>query len=365
MTDHPTELDPDIVEVLRRAEPYPDAPGDVKGRVRNSVMHRIAEKLPSKGHPRSVAPAWAMMISAMAIAAGVVALWLGRTPNPANLPYAPEVLMLPDGSRGVLERASRISIAAAAPDRVLLLLEAGGIQLEVPPSDARTFVVRAAGYDAEVLGTAFRVRINASGGRKVLEVGVTHGRVKVTRPDHSGTRTLDAGETWSEAIESSPAARSMPLAAGELAVGSTPARTTSGPTVRSPATVSRAAGESAKDLLAQAMEARAAGRLTYAAALFDNLRKRHRGDSRAGLAAFELGRLRFDALGDIVGAIEAFDDAMVLGPNAPFREDAEARRVEALDAVDDPRCSGARAAYLARYPVGLHARAVTAYCVQR
>jgi hypothetical protein len=381
MIDDTSELDPDIVEVLRRAEPYPAAPVNVQSRVRSAVMLRIAERLPSTAHQRSAAPAWAVAALASAILAGVLAFRLGRSPIAAKPPDDPDVLMLPDGSRGVLERASRISIAAAAPNHILLLLEEGGIQLEVPRSEGRTFVVRAAGYEAEVLGTAFRVRINASGGRKVLEVGVTHGRVKVTPPDHSDAQILGPGETWMEAIEPTPASRILPVASsGEVAASrplderraagiitqvSPPAETPSSPSVRAPTSVPRAAGESAKDLLARAMEARAAGRLTDAAALLDNLRKRHRGDSRAGLAAFELGRLRLDALGDTAGAIEAFHDAMVLGPNAPFREDAEARRVEALDAAGDPRCSGAQAAYLARYPVGLHARAVAARCVRR
>lgn len=70
-----------------------------------------------------------------------------------------------------------------------------------------------------------------------------------------------------------------------------------------------------------------------------------------------------DALGDPAGAAEAFGDAIALSPGAPFREDAEARRVEALDALPDKaRCERAREAFIARYPAGLHAARVSQRC---
>jgi hypothetical protein len=117
-----------------------------------------------------------------------------------------------------------------------------------------------------------------------------------------------------------------------------------------------------RELLETANAARLAGHPRDAAQAFDALRSRYRGDPRAGLAAFELGRLRLDSLGDPAGAVEAFADAMALSPGAGFREDAEARRVEALDRMHDGRCRAARQTYLARYPSGLHAAAVGARC---
>jgi transmembrane sensor len=98
----------------------------------------------------------------------------------------------------------------------------------------------------------------------------------------------------------------------------------------------------------------------------DTLRKRHRGDPRAALAAFELGRLRLDTLGNPAGAAEALTDAITLAPGASFREDAEARRVQALDASHArAACAAARDAYLARYPKGAHAAVVHARCGAR
>ena len=80
------------------------------------------------------------------------------------------------------------------------------------------------------------------------------------------------------------------------------------------------------------------------------------------LAAFELGRLRLDSLGDAAGADEAFRDAIALSPQGPLREDAEARRVEALAAERSPECATARNAFLARYPHSVHAAVVSGTC---
>jgi hypothetical protein len=68
-------------------------------------------------------------------------------------------------------------------------------------------------------------------------------------------------------------------------------------------------------------------------------------------------------LQDPVGAEEALHDAMVLGPESPLREDAEARRVEALSRTGDHAgCAAARSAYLVRWPKGTYRRTVELYC---
>jgi TolA-binding protein len=119
----------------------------------------------------------------------------------------------------------------------------------------------------------------------------------------------------------------------------------------------------AKQLFDAASAARRAGKSIQAANLFDALRRRYPSDPRAGLSAFELGRLRMDALGDPSGALEALSQAIASTPAASFREDAQARLVYASDAMHDgPRCRSMRQAYLSRYPHGVHAMTVTAKC---
>lgn len=100
-----------------------------------------------------------------------------------------------------------------------------------------------------------------------------------------------------------------------------------------------------------------------AADAYAELLERHRDDARAGLAAFELGRIRMDALHEGNGAIEAFQQALSLSPSAAFHEDALARIVIALDAAGDAeRCRQARERYLSRYPGGVHAAALATRC---
>lgn len=122
----------------------------------------------------------------------------------------------------------------------------------------------------------------------------------------------------------------------------------------------------ARHLLDEAQRARFEGRPQDAARALDRLRRSFRRDRRAPLAAFELGKLRLETLDDPRGAEEAFRDAIALGPSSPFREDAEARRVEALSRMGDVAgCAAARDAYLARWSSGTYRRAVELYCSGR
>ena len=89
--------------------------------------------------------------------------------------------------------------------------------------------------------------------------------------------------------------------------------------------------------------------------------REHPRDPRAGLAAFELGRLRMDRLGDMPGAVQALEQAVALAPGAELREDALARLVAASAAAHDHAvCTRARARYLTEYPSGVHHRTVSA-----
>jgi transmembrane sensor len=185
-------------------------------------------------------------------------------------------------------------------------------------------------------------------------------------------RRLAAGERWS-APDGAPAARSAPMAEPAvtappvvpLASSAPPAAATApgSPTLNSAASRH---DETARDLFDEAQRARAEGRSSDAARAFDRLRRGYPRDPRAALSAFELGRLRLDVLGDPQGAEEALRDAMALGPSSPFREDAEARRVEALARMGDAgACGAARTAYLARWPNGTYRRAVELGCGDR
>lgn len=293
--------------------------------------------------------------------------------------HASDALVLADGSRVTLSSGAELAIDSATRERVHLVLSAGTVELDVTHVEGRPFVVSAAGHDVTVLGTAFAVKLDSHDAVRTLAVEVTRGRVSVTGP--TGEHVLGAGQSWSTRIETASAAPAATTATA--ATAATPATAATAATAEEPTAVPAtdvepqpvpsiepsskpvvaAAVEGPRELLARATEARTNGRPRDAALALDTLRRRYRSDARAGLAAFELGRVRLDALNDPAGAAEAFADAIALAPAAPFREDAEARRVEALDALPDRgRCERVRDAYLARYPNGLHARQVVTRC---
>lgn len=315
------------------------------------------------GKPSRVSRPWVFAVSIAALVAAVafVAGFALRRPHiaaPVAVTEAREVVTLPDGSRVTLDPASHIAVTRVTAETVHVVLEAGAIDLDIPRAEARTFVVRAAQHEITVLGTAFRVQVDPDTDNEILRVSVTRGRVQVARTDGSLQRVLGAGETWSTTVAPTAPVPDAPLAPPPSAKPVEPSPVAPPPPLES-------GRMSAKALLAHATEARAKGRSAEAASLFDQLRKQHRSDARAGLAAFELGRLRLDELRDAKGALEAFDDAIALSPAAPFREDADARRVDALDALGNAGCAAARAAYLERYPQGVHVRAIRSRCPTR
>jgi tetratricopeptide (TPR) repeat protein len=125
-------------------------------------------------------------------------------------------------------------------------------------------------------------------------------------------------------------------------------------------------GRAARDLFETGNQAKLEGRLQEAAEAFDALRLRYRSDGHAALAALELGRLRLNHLGDPAGALAALEDAVKLGPRAPFREEAEARIVDALALLGrGAECVRAREQFLAHHPRSVHASAVAGKCGAR
>ncbi len=117
----------------------------------------------------------------------------------------------------------------------------------------------------------------------------------------------------------------------------------------------------ARELFEQARSLWRAGRIDAAAQTYQTLLASHPRDPRAGLAAFELGRLRMDRLGDMPGAVRALEQAVALAPGAELREDALARLVAASAAAHDRSvCRRARDRYLADYAGGVHHRTVDA-----
>jgi TolA-binding protein len=281
---------------------------------------------------------------------------------------SPTSLTLADGSRIELGAATRARLTSARSTSVRIDLERGSLEVEATHVDGRTFVVGAGAYEVRVVGTHFYVRRDAG---QEVSVRVDRGVVEVAAVAGGGEiRRLAVGEKWSapdgptaRVMPAEPAASTASVAAFAPSAPAPAALPTASPVIN---TTAPRRDESARDLFDEAQRARAEGRASDAARAFDRLRRGFPKDARAALSAFELGRLRLDVLGDPQGAEEALRDAMALGPSSPFREDAEARRVEALGRMGDAgACAAARSAYLVRWPNGTYRRAVEVGCGDR
>ena len=315
-------------------------------------------------------PVWRMTAFAGAAAVAAVLVVLLR-PRQSASDLAGVVLesgltktmTLPDGSSVLLRDRARLRYDRVQSDRVEATVERGEVVFEVRHSDSRVFVVHAAAFDVIDRGTRFVVGVDGES----VHVAVETGSVDIARGSEA-KRTLGGGESWTSGSTAAlPVQTEPPLVGAPPLPDPLPATDPSGAApsalTAESARVPPSSSPGARELLQAADDARLAGHTREAASAFDNLRRHYRSDPRAGLAAFELGRLRLDSLGDPGGAAEAFTDSITLAPGATFREDAEARLVEALDRAHDAgRCAAARRAYLARFPHGLHAASVAARC---
>ncbi|MDI1437436.1 FecR domain-containing protein [Polyangium sorediatum] len=314
--------------------------------------------------------------SILAAALGVVALVLGvrlRSPSsPAmaglviDTGAAVQEVSLPDGSILSLAAATRLHVLSATTHEVRLRLERGSVICDVVHREERRFVVAAGDVEVEDRGTRFAVDVRPEAAREVVEVRVERGAVEVRDATQTVLATLKPGQDW-KSRGPEPLTVGPPLAprgSGEPAAPSASASAASAPTsAPAPLVSARSARAlSPEALFDRASAARLDGRHADAAADFERFYRRFPDDPRAGLAAYELGRIRLGSLRDPQGAAAAFE-AVLERPSDPFREDAEAARVEALANLDDREaCLRARDAFLARHPRSLQAGRVARLC---
>lgn len=261
---------------------------------------------------------------------------------------------LSEGSQLELAPSSRIEVLTSEAGEVRLALRRGRARFDVVRNPERTFRVMAETAEGEavevrVVGTRFEVLRGED-----VEVSVERGVVEVRVRD--AVHRLEAGERWSSATLTEPADAAV------IEEEAAPAVEVEDVPTPDPVHVLRPRGPDARTLFEQAREARQAGSVAEAARLYDTLLRTHDDDARAGIAAFELGRLRMDSLGDPRGAVRALDRALA-GEGGSYREDAMARRASLLGRLNRlTECRSARDAYLAQFPSGVHVRAVGELC---
>jgi tetratricopeptide (TPR) repeat protein len=276
---------------------------------------------------------------------------------------------LNDGSAVKLSSYSALSVRESAATAVALSLTRGEVACDVVHRDGRKFSVLAGDVEVRVVGTQFSVK-TSSGALPRVEVSVLRGVVEVLSGRRPGiVARVAAGQSWIQNAGMLVDGTSAPVASSPPA--QTPATQPSSPTkaespVTAPQGAATAAVPGARELFEKAGESRRAGDAAAAAHAYEELLRLHPSDGRASLAAFELGRLRMDRLGDPAGAITALERAVALNIGPSFREDALARLVSVYASQGNfAACGRARDRYLSSYPAGVHASAVTTRCGAR
>lgn len=303
--------------------------------------------------------------AALVAAGALLVLW----PTPGEVPARPVWSVTPDARMAATEAEARVDLEDGttidleahsslrglrrAPEELAIELVHGGATFDVAHVEGRAFRVATGDVTVRVLGTRFRVGRDAG----QVSVRVERGRVEVTR----GTErvVLGPGESWSGAERLEPP--SEPVEATVAPVAPTDVEVAEAP-VHERRSSAPAPTEDARALFEAAREARRDGRPDRAAALYAELLEQHPSDARAGLAAFELGRIRADLLADPRGAVDALETALRT-PGASYRSDALARLVVLYDRLGDTaRCRDARSRYLEDFAEGPHAAEVLSHC---
>jgi transmembrane sensor len=304
---------------------------------------------------------------------------------------------LADGSTAsMVGERSELELLDNDASRIRMRLSRGQAHFDVVPNPARSFEVEAGPYRVVVLGTVFDVQRT----QMAVRVAVSRGKVRVYGPH--GASDLPVGESRSfpldveppppsetaetaEAAEA-PAAPEMEVTLEEAQTVHVPSRDDAA--ARKRARESRGAQPSWRTLsqsgdyeaayaslrrvgnvdndpavlMDAADAARLSGHPASAVRYLERVVRDHRRSPVAPLAAFTLGRVYLDQLGQPHRAAEAFQLARTLAPSGSLAQDALAREVEAHSKGGDAHQAWVRAReYLKRYPKGRRLRAVELY----
>jgi transmembrane sensor len=284
---------------------------------------------------------------------------------------------LADGSIAIpVGRGASVKLMEERADLARVSLERGAARFDVTRAEERTFRVEAGPVSVEVLGTSFVVARGEPGEGERVRVEVVRGRVGVRWQD--GEAVLAAGDEGlyppvRPAAAATPDPEPEPNVEPATTAAAPPATASSSPAWRTLArdgdyeaawTALEAAGEDAvRDETAELLLAADVARLTHhpeaSVSPLRRITERHRGDPRAGLAAFTLGRVLLEELGRPREAALTFADARALDANGSLAEDALAREVESWARAGDAARAEERAReYVAQYPEGRRLRSV-------
>lgn len=337
---HPAELvEPPLPEARTR-------------RMWDAVDARLHRRSPNRG-PWLLASA-----GAFAVAAALLLMFLGQSTHSmvaqTNIQRAAEVvatdeadrvLRFANGSAVALEPKTRVTMLGNGPE-IRLRLERGGVNCTVQQS-TKPLVIESAGVVASLGPGVHRVRLAEP---RSLSVETLSGSATVQQESRPPV-SLEAGDRWTEVgvtrvagwVSSEPSAPEEPL---PLA----------------PKALPKPDPEDAQRIFARGEAARLEGRSAVAAHAFEELYRTFPRDQRAPLAALEAGRLHLRGTGDLSAALAGLSFARATA-REPFREDAHAAQVEALERLGRREtCQAAREDFVGTYPSSPHRDKVAARC---
>lgn len=332
---------------------------------------KLPQRMLARRRRRAVTRGAAAVSAAAALAAGLW-LWSPQLSQPSlsaplasssvspNAPRDLREFALTDGSRvSLLGTGSRVDVLQQTPVLVRAQLSAGSARFDVRHDEARVFEVESGDVKVRVLGTAFSmVREGA-----FTRVNVERGAVRVQWA--GGEALLSAGQGGSYPPVVATRASAEPL--GELASGvaeeATSWRKLAGRGAYGEAfkllggAASKAVRDEPTDLMLAADVARNSRHPAEATRYLSRVADGFPRDRRAPLAAFTLGRVLLEDLGQPARAADAFKRAQQLAPRGPLASDALAREVDAAQrAGQAARARELAARYLEQYPNGPHAQ---------
>jgi transmembrane sensor len=341
---------------------------------------RLPQRLLAVRRRRAFARGAAAVTAVVAVAAGFW-LWSPKTtqftPGAAALASAAVIpgerdFALPDGSHvSLLSSGSRVEVLEQTAVLVRTQLGAGAARFDVRHDASRLFEVESGDVKVRVLGTAFSmvreglltrvavergaVRVQWTGGEAFLSAGQSG---LYPPPRTADARTADGtdapkapeplsdlvGNVAEEASSWRKLAKRGAYADAYKALGSS-------------AGASKTVRDEPSDLMLAADVARLSRHPGEATRYLSRVADGFPRDKRAAVAAFTLGRVLLEDLGQPGRAADSFRRAQQLAPRGPLASDALAREVDAAQRAGQPdRARQLAARYVELYPEGPQAQ---------
>ncbi len=342
-------------------------------------------------------------LAGAAVASVVVALWflgLGFRRSERMTPSAwsgtvlesgatAQSVRLKDGSKIIVAPESRVALCEVDGPQVCLRVEYGKARFSVKRTPGRQFTVRVADVEVRVVGTSFTVSRSKLRKGEEVQVAVSEGVVEVRGP--GVVQRLAAGDRWVRSTDgttrvetSSDGVLETEDDLGRIEDGKeegevketeieTEAEEPGSDGIKDGSRENGRTGrlpgertgrvESVDALWNDARRARSEGRYRDTERIFARILKDFPSGGQSALAAFALGQLRMDVLGDPAGAVAPLRRAVAAGRGSSFHEDALSRLAQAYNRTGKTNdCIRTHRRYLTEYPEGVHRKRLARIC---